>query len=148
MQAVILCGIQATGKSTFCKEQFFHSHIRLNLDMLRTRARESTLFKACLAAKQSVVIDNTNPTRADRAKYIIPAKDAKFRVIGYYFASAIESALKRNQQRASKIPEIGIKATHAQLQLPELSEGFDELFYVSLTPAGFDIKPWNPEGVA
>lgn len=148
MQAVIFCGIQATGKSSFCKERFFDSHIRLNLDMLRTRTREAALFKACLLAKQSVVIDNTNPTRADRAKYIEPAKAAKFKVVGYYFASAIEPALKRNQGRASRVPDIALKSTHAKLQLPELSEGFDELFYVSLTANGFVVKPWNPEGAA
>jgi len=34
--AVIFTGIQASGKSTFYKEQFSRTHIRINLDMLRT----------------------------------------------------------------------------------------------------------------
>lgn len=42
MEAVILCGIQASGKSAFYSERFFHTHVRINLDMLRTRRREST----------------------------------------------------------------------------------------------------------
>jgi predicted kinase len=28
MEAVILCGIQGTGKSTFCRERFFDTHRR------------------------------------------------------------------------------------------------------------------------
>ena len=63
MEAVILCGIQATGKSTFCHSRLYSTHIRLNLDMLKTRHREDVLFEACLRAKQPFVVDNTNPYR-------------------------------------------------------------------------------------
>src|SRR5215468_2175144 len=76
MEAVILIGIQGTGKSTFCRERFFSTHIRLNLDMLRTRHRENLLFKACLDAKQPVVIDNTNVGAVERAGYIADARAA------------------------------------------------------------------------
>ncbi len=57
--------------------------------MLRTRHREQFLVKACLGAKQSFVVDNTNVTRADRARYIPLARAAEFRVIGYYFESTV-----------------------------------------------------------
>ena len=53
--------------------------------MLRTRYREELLLKACLDAKQPFVVDNTNPTSEERARYIEPAKQAGFRVFGYYF---------------------------------------------------------------
>ncbi|HWE94100.1 MAG TPA: hypothetical protein VG269_09070 [Tepidisphaeraceae bacterium] len=43
MEAVIFCGVQGSGKSTFFRERFFDTHLRLNLDMLRTRHR-GTLF--------------------------------------------------------------------------------------------------------
>ena len=42
------------------QERFFRTHVRLSLDMLRTRHRERLLFQAYLEAKQSFVIDNTN----------------------------------------------------------------------------------------
>ncbi len=41
MEAVIFIGIQATGKSIFYKDRFFKTHIRINLDMLRTMNREA-----------------------------------------------------------------------------------------------------------
>ena len=67
MEAVIFIGLQAAGKSTFYRQRFIDSYIRLNLDMLRTRHREQLLFRACLEAKQPVVIDNTNPRISDYA---------------------------------------------------------------------------------
>ena len=64
MQLLLFCGVQASGKSSYYKAHFADTHIRLNLDMLRTRHREALLFHACLQAKQPCVIDNTNPTAA------------------------------------------------------------------------------------
>ena len=61
MEALIFVGLQASGKSTFYKERFFTTHLRINLDMLRTRHRERLLIGACLEAKQPFVVDNTNP---------------------------------------------------------------------------------------
>lgn len=147
MEAVVLCGIQATGKSTFCKERFFCSHLRLNLDMLKTRHREDILLRACIEAKQPFVVDNTNPTRAERQKYIAIAKAAGFRVVGYYFESRISDALGRNAARpiTEQIPEVGIKGTSARLELPDTSEGFDELFYVQVAEAGFVVQEWRDE---
>lgn len=134
MQAIIFIGIQASGKSTFFQQRLFHSHLRLNLDMLKTRHREQILLRACLEAKQPFVIDNTNTTRADRAKYISAAKEAGFSVVGYYFQSKLQDAIERNQQRSGKalIPVKGIMATHRKLELPSLDEGFDQLFYVAI----------------
>ena len=60
MTAIILIGIPASGKSTFCKERLFDTHLRLNLDMLKTRHREKLLLQACIAAQQPFVVDNTN----------------------------------------------------------------------------------------
>ena len=79
MDAVLLIGIQGSGKSWFFNERFRDTHVRLNLDMLRTRHRESVLLKACIDTQQPFVVDNTNPTIQDRARYIEPAKQAASR---------------------------------------------------------------------
>jgi predicted kinase len=68
MQAIIFTGIQASGKSTFYRDQFFCSHLRINLDMLKTRHREKRIFETCLEVGQPFVVDNTNPTLEDRNK--------------------------------------------------------------------------------
>ena len=90
METVIFMGLQASGKSSFYREKFIDTHIRLNLDMLKTPHREQILFNACLTAKQPVVIDNTNPAISDRQRYIPFAKKHRFSVTGYYFHSNLE----------------------------------------------------------
>jgi predicted kinase len=142
MQLIIFIGVQASGKSTFYKHNFYNTHLRLNLDMLKTRHRENILFEAGLASKTKMVIDNTNPTKEDRVRYMQRAKDAGFEVIAYYFETDLKSTLKRNSQREGKanIPEVGVRATYKKLEIPSLDEGFDEIFKVQIVGNGaFDI---------
>lgn len=143
VEAVIFTGLQAAGKSTFYQERFFTTHMRINLDMLRTRNREQSLLAACLETRQSFVVDNTNPTPFDRARYIPAAKDAGFAVVGYYFESNIEDCVARNQLRVKPVPHAGLLATASKLLLPTYDEGFDALHYVRLTADGFVVEDWK-----
>jgi predicted kinase len=151
MEAAILIGIQGTGKSTFCRERLFHTHVRINLDMLQSRHRETLLLTACLNAKQSFVVDNTNPTREERARYIAPARAAGFRVVGYYFESKVRDALLRNELRGpgQRVPDRGVLGTAGRLQLPNKNEGFDALYYVRLAPPPaaneFIVEAWRDD---
>ena len=67
MEAVILVGLQGAGQSSFYRERFFATHVRISLDLLKTRHRERRLLQACVETGQRFVVDNTNPTRAERA---------------------------------------------------------------------------------
>ncbi|QIO07206.1 ATP-binding protein [Acinetobacter shaoyimingii] len=138
MQLIIFIGVQASGKSTFYQQYFYHTHLRLNLDMLKTRHRENVLFEAGLASKTKMVIDNTNPTKLDRERYMQRAKDAGFEVVAYYFETDLKSTLERNSQRIGKanIPEVGVRATYKKLEIPRLDEGFDEIFKVKIVRNG------------
>ena len=148
MEAVIFIGIQAAGKSTFYREFFGDTHIRINLDMLKTRHREQIFLQACLEAKQPFVIDNTNPTQRDRQRYLQPAKQHKFRTIGYYFQSSLEDCQRRNQQREPKkaVPLVGLLSTSKKLVLPTFAEGFDVLYLVKIsTDFSFQIEQKKDE---
>lgn len=148
MEAVIFVGIQGAGKSTFFKERFFDTHIRVNLDMLRTKHREKLLFETCLEAKQKFVLDKTNLTCEERAKYIVSVKSFGFKVVGYYFQTNLEKALERNNQRIgkAKIPEKGLFNSFKRLEIPKFNEGFDELFYVSINEENkFIVEDWKDE---
>jgi hypothetical protein len=135
MEIVLFIGIPATGKSSFYRERFFRTHVRVNLDMLKTRYREELLVKACLEGKTRFVVENTNVTRAERSRYILPARTAGFRVTGYFFESDVASALQRNHTRPEidRVPDVGIYAANKRLERPCRDEGFDELFFVQLT---------------
>ena len=148
VEAVIFVGVQGAGKSTFYQERFFDTHLRINLDMLKTRHRERRLLQACVETSQAFVVDNTNPTRAERAVYIQTAKEAGFRVLGYYFQSKVEDCKRRNEQRPSdkQVPLRGILGTAGRLELPSLGEGFDELHYVRIAEVGgFVVEEWQDE---
>ena len=134
MEIVVFTGMQASGKSTFYKERFFRTHIRINLDMLKTRNKEKTLIEACMKAKLSFVVDNTNPTIEDRMRYIEIAKEAGVKAIGYYFQSDIAECVERNNGRIAeeRVPVIALRLTYAKLQLPSYDEGFDELYKVEV----------------
>jgi len=134
MEAVIFIGLQGAGKSLFYKERFFNTHVRINLDMLRTRHRERLLLQACIAAQQSFVVDNTNPTIAERAVYIQAAREAHFQIVGYFFQARAEECVRRNEERAgrARVPIKAIYGTAKRLQAPSLDEGFDTLYTVHL----------------
>ena len=40
---MIFCGIQGSGKTTFYRDHLLASHIRISLDMLRTRRHQPKL---------------------------------------------------------------------------------------------------------
>jgi len=52
VEAIIFIGVQGSGKSTFYRQRFLETHVRISLDMLRTRQREQLFFTTCLEAKQ------------------------------------------------------------------------------------------------
>jgi predicted kinase len=146
MEAVILVGIQAAGKSTFYQQRFFATHMRISLDLLRTRQRERSLLEWCLAHGQPFVVDNTNPTVAERAASIAPARAAGFRVVGYYFESNVPASIRRNAARSgrARVPPAAIGGTKRQLVLPTRVEGFDALHFVRIGPDGeFLIEEWR-----
>jgi predicted kinase len=85
MQAVILVGIQGSGKSTFYRERFSNTHLRISLDITGTRPRERRLLELCIAQGKDFVVDNTNATPEARSHYIQPANSAGYEVICYFF---------------------------------------------------------------
>ena len=145
MEAIVLCGIQASGKTTFYRENFSETHARISLDALRSRAREAMTLLECLQEKRSFVVDNTNPTAADRHRYLEPARAAGYRVICYYFDTTATRAIYRNNRRPKdeRIPPGAIVATEQHLRTPQPDEGFDAIYRVRMkNTGGFDVEPF------
>ncbi len=144
---ILFVGIQASGKSTFYREHFAHEYQYINLDTLRTRGREGRRLQEFISERANIVVDNTNPLKEDRRRYIVPAKEAGYRIEGYYFSSSIADCLERNEKRVgdAKVPRCAICSTHKKLELPELSEGFDALHYVVIQNGKFTVKEWEDQ---
>ena len=148
MEALIFTGLQAAGKSSFYKAYFFDTHVRINLDMLKTRNRERLLLDACLQMKQPFVVDNTNPTAADRARYIELARQANYRIVAYYFPPDVAGSRARNDLRTgkSRVPVGAIYGTVKRLEAPGWEEGFDAIFDVWVVEGGFRVVKRGRDG--
>lgn len=142
MEAIIFCGIQGSGKTTFYRDQFLKTHVRIGLDLLKTRNREDILLHACLAAQQPFVVDNTNPAAAARARYAHLAHAAGFAVHLYHFDCDVALAVARNAQRSGKecVPEVAIRGTANKLETPAATEPFERVFVVSSGPDAFTVR--------
>ena len=136
MEGIIFVGIQASGKSTFYHDRFSNTHLRINLDMLKTRHREKRLIETCLEISQRFVVDNTNPTVTDRERYIRLLKNQAWKIIGYYFKPNVSDSIERNQKRqlSQQVPIKGIRGTYSRLIVPSYEEGFDQLYWVEAQP--------------
>jgi hypothetical protein len=132
MEAIVLCGVQGSGKTTLYRDRFAATHEHVSLDLLGSRARERALIEACLEACRPFVIDNTNPTVADRARYVDPARAAGFKVVGY---------LVEGDGRSVHVGPAKTAATARRFVRPTPEEGFDELFHAAPGPAGWRIEP-------
>jgi len=141
MEAVILCGLQAAGKTTLYRDRFLETHARISMDLLRTRAREAAFLRVCFETRMPFVVDNTNPTVADRARYVGLARDAGYRVIGFLVEVDHAVAAGRNLARARTVPAAGLRDVARRLVRPTPEEGFDELWHATAGPDGWRIEP-------
>lgn len=152
MELIILIGLQGAGKSTFYRQYFAETYAYVSKDQFRNNRkparRQQQLIDEYLQNGQSVVVDNTNVTIADRALLIEQGRNYGAQINGYYFPVQLEASRKRNQQREGKarVPDVAIYTALKRLISPTPQEGFDHLFYVQ-TESNFQfvITPWSLE---
>ncbi len=147
LHAILFIGIQASCKTTFYNSFLAGSHVHVSLDVLGTRRREKDLLAACMARRVSFAVDDTNLTADVRRTFIAPAKAAGYYVTGLFFRSVIAESAARNALREGKarIPSHAIAASSNKLELPSPAEGFDSLWYVSVSGSGWQISEWRME---
>lgn len=140
----ILIGIQASGKSTFAKQELSDCAY-ISLDRLHTRNNEWKALEKAFSRDLYCAIDNTNSTVAERKKYIDFAKENDYKIVGFYFRSSVAECIDRNEKRTGKehIPIKAILATAKRLEQPSYAEGFDELYYVKIENNKFVVNEWN-----
>jgi predicted kinase len=149
MELILLIGLQASGKSTFRRTYFSQTHVCISKDDFpkakNRNRRQKRLLEEAFQQNHSVIIDNTNPVKAERAELILIAKAYQAEVVGYYFESIVADSLKRNAQREglARVPDVALYSTIKRLERPVYAEGFDKLFYVRITEENrFEMSDW------
>jgi predicted kinase len=148
---VIFIGLPASGKTTFYNARFKETHAHISKDhwptLTRKESRQAEMLRAALAAGRSVVVDNTNPSIADRASVIALAREHDARIIGYVFTATTREAVGRNRGRQGRerVPDVAIFTKAKLLTVPQFAEGFDELYRVSIGSNNeFIVEPVTP----
>jgi len=147
-ECVIFIGLPASGKTTFYQRRFAETHRHISKDhwpkAANKDARQADAMRAALTRGDSVVIDNTHPSPADRAPVIALAREHGARLIGYYFTATTREAVRRNRGREGKarVPDVAIFTKAKRMTTPSAEEGFDELYSVSIASDGdFMVQP-------
>ena len=149
MELVVLIGLQASGKSSFYQARFANSHHCVSKDQMpnakRRDAKQLRLLHEHLARGESVVVDNTNPSRMDRAPLIALGQSFQASVTGFYFESRVQDCLERNRARVgrARVPDVGLFATIKKLEPPAWDEGFDALWHVRWEGTDAVVSPWQ-----
>lgn len=144
MELVIFAGLQAAGKSTFYQMFFGASgeYAYVSKDRLRNsrqpERRQRELIAEALSAGCSVVVDNTNPSEAERAPLIAIGHEHGATVSAYFFAPEVGASLERNRSREgrARVPDVAIFAARKRLTRPTYAEGFNRLYEVRIPEAG------------
>jgi len=151
VELVVFVGLQASGKSTFYRQRFAATHALVSKDLLRNNARperrQRRLVTEALAAGRSVVVDNTNPTVADRAALVALGRAAGARVVAFVFDTPIEVCLARNAARTGRdrVPPVALYTTRKRMQALSFAEGFNAVTDVRLGPDGVvTLTPRTP----
>ena len=120
-----MIGLPGAGKTSLYRQRFEATHRRIE---------DRRQLDAALAGGASVVVDTTNPRRADRAALVAIAHARGARVVGYFFDVSTRTAVARNAARSGgdKVPNVAIFTAAKRLEPPDAVEGFDELYRVTI----------------
>lgn len=138
----ILCGIQASGKSTFCLRHL-SDHAVVSKDLMGGTSKEERMMeRICdlMAAGSSVAVDNTNVDRESRIRLVTAG-----RLMGsddircYSFVPDVDACLERNERREGpkKVPVVAVLSFYRRYERPIPEEGYDSMYEVRIDGEGF-----------
>jgi len=122
-QLVILVGPQAAGKTTFAKRLITEGYVHINRDAMGRQMMPK--FNNAVSSGKNIVVDNTNPTKADREAYL--EKAVGYNVTIYYWdipkALCTHLCQMRVQMGGPYIPAVARNVYYSKVEAPTADEG-------------------------
>ena len=125
-----MVGLQGCGKSTWVRTHLAATHEVVSKDhwpnARRRESRQRRVVTELLAAGRSVVVDNTNASRDERAALVDLAREAGVPVRAVWVDPPFDTCVERNLARTGRerVPWVGVLATADRFAPPTTEEGF------------------------
>jgi bifunctional polynucleotide phosphatase/kinase len=126
---VIMVGSPASGKSYYSHELEKKGFLRINKDTMKVDKVMLKAFDKGIQAGQNIVIDNTNPTKEARAKWIEAAKNASYSVtiVWMNFPMPVVEFLDnyriyKNKNEDTHVPAVAMRVYYKKLEAPTQDE--------------------------
>ncbi|OHD65709.1 MAG: hypothetical protein A2176_13830 [Spirochaetes bacterium RBG_13_51_14] len=157
LNIVLVCGLYGSGKNEFAAKYFLdkdrsrvsRSDIRKAMyEMIHFGDRweanrfteendalvkhiERKVVEHFLQLKKNILIINTFATKKSRKSIVDIARQLKRTIGAIYLQRPLEQCLERNKQSAVVVPPEVIYSLSHRIELPEKSEGFDEVMILA-----------------
>lgn len=148
---IIMIGMQGSGKTYFVNKYLEPLHyIIISRDVLNTSAKCMTELKKNIKLGKSIVIDNTNPDKNSRSKYIEIAKKNNYHVRCIIIHIDPIVAKHNTCYRAyithgeiQNIPEVAFRMYKKKYQEPTEDEGIDEIINYENNTGNIDDEDYR-----
>jgi len=95
---IVMVGGPGSGKSCFAQKNL-SSYAYVNMDQLKSAPKCVQQVKLALSRKESVVVDNTNPDKKSRARFVAEAKKFGVRCRCFKMLTSKEHCRHNNRVR-------------------------------------------------
>jgi len=137
LEMILMVGVSGCGKSSISQKYSKLGYVVVNQDTLKTAKKCIAFSKAAIENNQSLVIDNTNPSKSVRQSYIQLINDLgktnNYNIKCIYFDINLDICKHNNIYRSlinpqrEIVPEIAYNVFKKKFETPSLDEGFNQV---------------------
>jgi len=145
---VIMVGSPASGKSYYSQKLENTGFLRINKDTMKTDKMIEKVFNGGIKEGRNIVIDNTNPTKEVREKFITAAKKASYYVSIVWMNFPISVVEYLDNYRIAKykneeyhVPIVAMRVYYKKLEKPTKKE-CDTLIEINTIYAPDMLNVW------
>ncbi|GMS96311.1 hypothetical protein PENTCL1PPCAC_18486, partial [Pristionchus entomophagus] len=139
-EIIVMVGFPGSGKSSFAKRlEKDHGYVVVNRDTLGNWQKCVAKARDALQLGKSVVVDNTNPDKESRKRYIVLGAEQRVTVRCFEMTTTMQHAQHNVKYRMMfreglDVSTMVLRMHSSKYEPPSLSEGFQSLVKVNFVP--------------